>query len=95
MANQFVQAAAKRKKIETIPSVDVSANKEIKQATSSMAPCRIGTKHIGGYFPPEVAKQLKRISVDEDKPMQELLAEALDLFFQSRDKPTIAVQKST
>jgi len=31
--------------------------------------------------------------VEEDKAIQALLAEALDLFFQSRNKPTIAVQK--
>ena len=49
-------------------------------------------KHIGGYFNPAVAKQLKGIALEEDKTAQELVAEALDLLFQTRGKPTIAGQ---
>lgn len=93
--NQFAEAAAKRKRRETLVSADTSIKDEKQQTTSSIAPSRIGAKHIGGYFPPEVSKQLKQISVDEDQPVQKLLAEALDLFFQSRNKPTIAVKKDT
>ena len=49
-----------------------------------------GTKHIGGHFPPEVAKQLRQLAVDEDTSHQKLLGEALDLLFQSRRLPTVA-----
>lgn len=46
--------------------------------------------HIGGYFPPAVAKQLKHLALDEDRTLTELVGEALDLLFQSRGLPTIA-----
>ena len=35
-------------------------------------PSRTGTKHIGGCFPPEVAKQLRQLAVDEDTSHQKL-----------------------
>jgi len=39
---------------------------------------------IAGRFPRPVAKRLKRLAVDEDKTLQDLLGEALDLLFVSR-----------
>ncbi len=44
------------------------------------------TRHIGGHFPPETAKQLRLIAVEEDTTSQALLEEALELLFQSRGK---------
>ena len=49
-------------------------------------------KHIGGYFGPAIARQLKSLAAEEDTTVQELVAEALDMLFQSRNKPTIARQ---
>ena len=53
-------------------------------------PSRKGVKHVGGYFSPEVSKQLRQIALDEDSSVQVLLGEALDMLFQNRKKPTIA-----
>jgi hypothetical protein len=53
-------------------------------------PSRVATKHIGGYFDPAVSRQLRQIGVEEDATVQDLLAEAIDLLFQSRQRPTIA-----
>lgn len=53
-------------------------------------PSRRGAKHVGGYFAPEVSKQLRAIALEEDSSVQQLLGEALNLLFQSRRKPTIA-----
>ena len=53
-------------------------------------PSRQGTKHIGGYFAPEVSRQLRTIAAVEDTSNQKLLAEALDMLFQSRKMPMIA-----
>lgn len=47
------------------------------------------TRHIGGHFPPETAKQLRLIAAEEDTTSQALLEEALDLLFQSRGKRSI------
>lgn len=53
-------------------------------------PSRRQSKHIGGYFDPAVSRQLRRIALDEDSTIQDLLAEAMDMLFQSRQEPTIA-----
>ena len=49
-----------------------------------------GVKHIGGYFTPEVSRQLRMIAASEDTSIQNLLAESLDMLFHSRQLPTIA-----
>ena len=57
-------------------------------------PARRGTKHVGGYFTPEVSKQLRQLAANEDTSIQNLLAESLDMLFHSRKMPMIA-QKAT
>ena len=49
-----------------------------------------GAKHIGGYFTPEVSRQLRMIAASEDTSIQNLLAESLDMLFHSRQMPMIA-----
>ena len=49
-------------------------------------------KHIGGYFDPAVSRQIKTLAVEEDTTVQELVAEALDMLFESRNRPAIARQ---
>lgn len=51
---------------------------------------RAGRKHIGGYFAPEVSRQLRELALAEDSTVQALMGEALDLLFQARRLPTIA-----
>lgn len=67
-----------------------SAMSEKATPKAAGAKSRDGTKFIGGHFDPTVSKQLKRISLDEDSTIQDLVAEALDMLFQSRQMPTIA-----
>lgn len=43
-----------------------------------------GSKHIGGYFNPEVSRQLKQIALNEDTTVQALLGEAIVMLLQSR-----------
>ena len=50
--------------------------------------------HVGAYFSPEVARQLKMLGAEEGTTMRMLMAEALDLLFASRGKPTIAREPS-
>ena len=45
---------------------------------------RDGLKHVGGYFDPAVSKRLRQMAFEEDTTVQELLAEALELLFRSR-----------
>ena len=41
-------------------------------------------KHVGGYFSPAVAKQLRLLASEEETTVQELLTEALTLLFAKR-----------
>ena len=45
-----------------------------------------GSKHIGGYFHPGVARKLKQIALDEDTTVQALVGEALSWLLQSREE---------
>ncbi len=63
-------------------------------ALSHERSARRRTKHVGGYFTPEVSKQLRQLAANEDTSIQNLLAESLDMLFHSRKMPTIA-QKTT
>ena len=51
---------------------------------------RRGKKFVGGYFAPEVARQLKHLAVEHDKTVQELVTEAVNDLFQKYGKPYIA-----
>ena len=52
-------------------------------------PSREGKRLIAGHFDPMVAKQLKMLAVEEDKSIQALLEEALDLLFVKKGKGQI------
>jgi hypothetical protein len=45
------------------------------------AQTRADTRQIGGHFKPEVAQTLRLIAVEQDKDVQEILAEALNMVF--------------
>ena len=88
MTNKFAQALRKPDRVDRAGS---SADSPTGKPTGKHArPSRAGVKHVGGYFEPEVSRQLRQIALDEDSSVQELLAEALDMLFHSRHKPTIA-----
>jgi len=57
---------------------------------SAVAPSRAGKKPITGFFDPEVSRQIKKVALDKDKTMQELLQEALNDLFRKYDLPPIA-----
>jgi hypothetical protein len=91
MTNKF--ATALKKKEQSIPTVfseNTPSYNEQFLKKQNIPLSRTGAKHIGGYFDPVVSKQLKTIALEEDSSVQALIAEALDMLFQSRGKPMIA-----
>lgn len=86
MSNKFA-SALKPQRAPEVPAADpvIASERETKKQ-----PSRRYAKHLGGYFDPAVIKQIHQIAIDEDTTAQSLLAEALDMLFQSRQKPTIA-----
>ena len=55
-----------------------------------LAPSRQGKRAIGGHFDPIVGKQLRLLSADLDRTVQDLLAEALNDLFRKYNKSAIA-----
>ena len=53
-------------------------------------PSRVGKKPVTGFFPPDVRKQLKLMTVEQDTTVQALMAEALNDLFAKYGKPEIA-----
>lgn len=53
-------------------------------------PSRRGKRHISGYFEPEVLKQVKIICAEEEKTVNQVLAEALNSLFVNKGKAPIA-----
>ena len=81
-------AAALREKTGT--PMNAAPKPAPKTTEAGRSGAREGTKHIGGYFSPQVSKQLRSLAVVEDTTVQDLLAEALNMLFQSRSLPMIA-----
>jgi hypothetical protein len=71
------QPAAPPEKAQTAPSYRT-------------AQTRAETRQIGGHFKPEVAQTLRLIAVEQDKDVQEMLAEALNMVFVRYGKATRA-----
>ena len=88
MTNKFATALKGRSANERVEPI--SDTRSTSNAPSLHdRPSRKNTKHVGGYFSPEVSKQLRQIALDENSSVQVLLAEAIDMLFHSRQKPTI------
>ncbi len=90
MSNKF--ASALKPKNQPATEIIETASDAQKFASVHARPSRKSTKHVGGYFDPAVSKQLREIALAEDSSVQALLAEAIDMVFQSRRKPTIATR---
>lgn len=60
--------------------------KEVK----SPPPSREKKRHISGYFREDVHRQLRLIGFEQDKSIQLMLTEALNMYFTFHDKEPIA-----
>lgn len=74
MANQFANALRSTPRNPPEPV----------RASRSPGNGRGGLKHVGGYFDPAVSKRLRQMAFEEDTTVQELLSEALELLFRTR-----------
>ena len=75
---------------ELQPKPDLAVIEAAPTDTKKIAPSRKSKKHIGGYFDEAVYRQMKHIGVEKGMTTQQILAEALNGFFQRHDKPPIA-----
>ena len=63
---------------------------ENEKTDDKVPPSRRGKRHISGYFQPEVLRQVKIICAEEDKTVNQVLADALNSLFVNRGKAPIA-----
>jgi hypothetical protein len=54
------------------------------------AQTRSDTRQVSGHFKPEVSQTLRLIAVEQDRDVQEILAEALNMLFERYGKATRA-----
>jgi hypothetical protein len=57
--------------------------------TSYKAPSREGRCHIAAVLPPAYKTSIRAVQMKHDKPMQHLVAEALNLLFEKYNVPTV------
>jgi hypothetical protein len=63
-----------------------------KAQPSTRAKARIGKKAIVGYYSPEMSEQLGALSRSEDKTMQVVLGESLNMMFASKGLPVFEIE---
>ena len=92
MAQALSQAAGHAFSRPTVSEMPVSKDQggQGPRLLQTVAPSRAGKKPITGFFDPEVSKQIKKVALDKDRTMQELLQEALNDLFRKYDLPPIA-----
>ena len=66
------------------------ANGDTAAASPAPQASRAGTKAITGHFPPQVRYQLRLLAAEQDRKVEDMLAEALNRLFAAYNKPEIA-----
>lgn len=74
---------------DTLPTAG-SANGSTAAASPAPQASRAGTKAITGHFPPQVRYQLRLLAAEQDRKVEDMLAEALNRLFAAYNKPEIA-----
>ena len=89
-AGKKVNLAKVFKENEQFQKPDLEVVESAPAAEKKIAPSREKKKHIGGYFDEAVYRQMKHIGVEKNMTTQDILAAALNAWFQMHDKPPIA-----
>ncbi len=71
-------AFAKLKSVDSMPPAEPEGRVHHKERQTQRQANRIGKKTVIFYELPEAVRELKRLAVDQDRTMQNLMQEALD-----------------
>jgi hypothetical protein len=69
-----------------------TAKDPIAPKTSTRAKAREGKKAIVGYYSPEMSQQLQTLAVDQERTMQAMLGDGLNLLFEKHGLPTFEAE---
>jgi len=61
-----------------------------RPASTPKPPSRIGTRNIAANLSPAFKSSLRAVQMQNDKPVQHLIAEALNLLFEKYNVPTVS-----
>jgi len=89
MAEALSQAARRPAAKKSTIAQDEPVPLIVRRIQASV-PSREGKKPITAFFLPEVSRQLKKLALDQDKTIQELVRESLNDLFHKYDQPPIA-----
>ena len=90
MAKKRVNLAEVFKENEQSQKPELAVVEAPTTEQKKIAPSREKKKHIGGYFDEAIYRQMKHIGVEKNMTTQDILAAALNAWFQMHDKPPIA-----
>jgi hypothetical protein len=82
-------AAALQRALEPKPQVASPVTVEVKPKATGEQPGRVGKVQLAAYLSQDYKRNLRLIQVKEDRSIQSLMAEALNLLFQKHNAPTI------
>jgi Antitoxin-like ribbon-helix-helix len=89
MRSSLKDLARKAATPEAVPANDAAAEPTTTRSYRT-AQTRSDTRQVSGHFKPDVAQTLRLIAVEQDKDVQEVLAEALNMLFERYGKATRA-----
>jgi hypothetical protein len=72
------------------PEGETRKKPERTEPSYRTAQTRSDTRQVSGHFKPEVGRTLRLIAVEQDRDVQEMLAEALNMLFTRYGKATRA-----
>ena len=74
----------------SVPAAPQASSRQDDPENPHFRPSRQGKSNVTGYFPPEVKKQLRLLAAEEDKTIQQLLGESLNMLFAKYGRAEIA-----
>lgn len=76
--------------VQSSKSVDTQTSNQTNKPASTRAKARQGKKAISGFYDAQVSRQLRMMAAEQDRTVQALLGEALNLLFEKHGKDVIA-----
>lgn len=86
MKSSLKDLARRAAEPETVPPANDAQRPAAEPRSYRTAQTRSDTRQVSGHFKPEVAQTLRLIAVEQDRDIQEILAEALNMVFERYGK---------
>jgi hypothetical protein len=82
--------AKRAAEVPALPPANDATRSTPEPRSYRIAQTRSDTRQVSGHFKPEISQTLRLIAVEQDRDVQEILAEALNMVFERYGKATRA-----